>query len=124
VKVVEITVTAGRTFNHPHEQYSNLRPEVTLRATLEAEDDHAVCVKILQADAEDLVEQHKDRLLGMLEDAERNRIAAQRLDMAERQLKQARERVELLERSIAAGQMVLPPTPVDLHADDDELESF
>ena len=34
MKIQTITVTAGRTFNHPHEQYSNLRPEVQMTATL------------------------------------------------------------------------------------------
>ena len=34
MKINTITVTAGRTFNHPHEDYSNLRPSVTMtRAT-------------------------------------------------------------------------------------------
>jgi hypothetical protein len=37
MKINSITVTAGRTFNHPHEQYSNLRPEVTMTATRDRE---------------------------------------------------------------------------------------
>lgn len=34
MRIKTITVTAGRTFNHPYEQYSNLRPEVTMVADL------------------------------------------------------------------------------------------
>lgn len=64
MRVTEITVTAGRTFNHPYESYSNLRPEVTLRATLFDGDDDTACTRELQARAERLVEDHK---AGMLE---------------------------------------------------------
>jgi len=49
MRVTEITVTAGRTFNHPHETYSNLRPEVRLTATLDDTDDASDCAKALQA---------------------------------------------------------------------------
>lgn len=31
MKVIEIIVSAGRTFNHPNESYSNLRPQVSVR---------------------------------------------------------------------------------------------
>ena len=30
-KITEITVSAGRTFNHPHESFSNLKPHVALK---------------------------------------------------------------------------------------------
>lgn len=33
--ITEITVKAGRTFNHPHESYSNLRADVEFRAPAE-----------------------------------------------------------------------------------------
>ena len=33
MKITEIVVSAGRTFNHPYENFSNLRPQVTLKAT-------------------------------------------------------------------------------------------
>lgn len=63
MKVTSITVKAGRTFNHPHEQYSNLKPEVELTATLDDGDDAATCTKALQAQAEGMVEDHKQGLL-------------------------------------------------------------
>lgn len=68
MKITTITVTAGRTFNHPHEQYSNLRPEVTMSATLENGEDPHVAVRDLQQRAEGLVEDHKRSLLNSIEE--------------------------------------------------------
>ena len=68
MKIQEIVVTAGRTFNHPHEQYSNLRPEVTMRATLDEGEDVSAATKELQARAEGLVEDHKNGLLRSIEE--------------------------------------------------------
>ncbi|HVX56956.1 MAG TPA: hypothetical protein VHA37_04440 [Candidatus Saccharimonadales bacterium] len=66
--ITKITVTAGRTFNHPHEQYSNLRPEVTLEATLADGEDPAKAARELQARAEGLVEDHKQGMLRSIEE--------------------------------------------------------
>ena len=68
MKITNITVRAGRTFNHPHEQYSNLKPEVELTATIEDADDAAKCARDLQAQAEGLVEDHKQGLLKSIEE--------------------------------------------------------
>ncbi len=68
MKINTIQVTAGRTFNHPHEKYSNLRPEVVLNATLAEEDDPLECTRRLQAQAEGLVEDHKQGLLRSIEE--------------------------------------------------------
>lgn len=68
MKINTITVTAGRTFNHPHEQYSNLRPEVSMTATLDAGEDATKAAQELQARAEQLVEDHKRGLLGSIEE--------------------------------------------------------
>lgn len=68
MKITNVTVTAGRTFNHPHEEYSNLRPEVTLHATLDDEEDRPSCIERLQNMAEGLVEDHKQKLLRGLEE--------------------------------------------------------
>lgn len=59
MKISEIVVSAGRTFNHPYESYANLKPQVTLKATLDAGEDASSAVRELQAQAEQLVEQHK-----------------------------------------------------------------
>lgn len=53
MKITQITVTAGRTFNHPHEQYSNLRPEVVLHATLDDSDDVSESTRKLQQQLEE-----------------------------------------------------------------------
>lgn len=67
MKIEKITVSAGRTFNHPFESYSNLRPEVHLVASVEDGDDPEKCAKELQAKAESLVEDHKQNMLRSLE---------------------------------------------------------
>lgn len=66
MKITEITVSAGRTFNHPYEDYSNLRPQVTMKATIEEGDDPTEQTKALQAMAEKSVEDHKQALLDSL----------------------------------------------------------
>ena len=63
MKINQIVVRAGRTFNHPHEQYSNLKPEVELTATLTDGEDPVEATKLLQSQAEGLVEDHKQGLL-------------------------------------------------------------
>lgn len=68
MQVTKIVVHAGRTFNHPHESYSNLRPSVTLEATLDPGEDPIAATKQLQAQAEQLVEDHKTNLLESIED--------------------------------------------------------
>jgi len=66
MRVTTIKVSAGRTFNHPYEQYSNLRPEIQLVAELNESDDAEKCVKDLQAQAESIVEDHKQNMLRSL----------------------------------------------------------
>lgn len=68
MKVTEVIVSAGRTFNHPHESYSNLKPQVTMKATLEDGEDPVASAKKLQAQCEELVEDHKRNMLKSLED--------------------------------------------------------
>lgn|SRR3990167_1563773 len=66
MKITEIVVNAGRTFNHPFESYSNLRPAVTITASIDNGDNVDECTKALQARAEKLVEDHKQHLLSSL----------------------------------------------------------
>jgi hypothetical protein len=68
MKINKIVVTAGRTFNHPHEQYSNLRPEVTMEASLDDGENAGEAVKALQSQAEGAVEDHKQGLLKSIEE--------------------------------------------------------
>lgn len=98
MEVVSITVSAGRTFNHPYEQYSNLRPNVTITANLAAGEDPEKAVRELQAMAEKSVEDHKQGLLQSLEDlhdlTERQRemtTLAEQLTRAQRRLDEIRK---------------------------------
>lgn len=111
MKVTEITITSGRTFNHPHEQYSNLRPSVTLKATLDDSDDPDTTVKALQAKAERLVEDHKTLLLESLDRIWEQDQIDQQIDDLERQLTHAQSRLDLLRQK-----RELPPA-ADARAD-------
>lgn len=62
MKVTEITVSAGRVVSHPVENYSNLKPMVSLKAVLDEGDDYEQSIKDLQAKAEGLVEDHANAL--------------------------------------------------------------
>lgn len=96
MKVTEITITSGRTFNHPHETYSNLRPSVTLTASLGEDEDPDAATKALQAKAERLVEDHKTLLLDSLNRIwEQDQIDDQISDL-ERQLTSAQSRLDAL----------------------------
>jgi hypothetical protein len=69
-RVIEIVVSAGRTFNHPYESYSNLKPHVSLKAALDDGEDYVRSVKDLQAQAEMLVEDHKQHMIRSLMEME------------------------------------------------------
>lgn len=86
MQIIEIVVSAGRTFNHPHESYSNLRPEVTLKAVLGADEDPDAAAKQLQAKAERLVEDHKSALLQSLHEIEQMSQAERTIASLESQL--------------------------------------
>ena len=93
MKVTQITVRAGRTFNHPHEQYSNLRPEIELVATLDAAEDVVAVAKQLQIQAEQLAEDQKQNMLKAIE--------------AQYELGEARTRMVGLARQLKAAQTEL-----------------
>lgn len=96
--VREITVSAGRTFNHPYESYSNLKPYVSVVATLEDGEDFVAVTKQLQAQAEELVEDHKNHMLKSLRElndlttkqAEARRLSAT-IESAQRKLNAIRD---------------------------------
>lgn len=97
-KVKEITVSAGRTFNHPYESYSNLKPFVSVTATLDDGEDFVGVTKQLQAQAEELVEDHKNHMLKSLHDLNdlsEKHVKARRLsatiESAQRELNRIRE---------------------------------
>jgi hypothetical protein len=96
MQIVEIVVHAGRTFNHPYEDYSNLRPSVSMKATLGPEDNPEKVIQELQARAEALVEDHKRNMLRSLEELYHLGRAQQELISLENQLKNAQERIQEL----------------------------
>jgi chromosome segregation ATPase len=86
MKITEIVVSAGRTFNHPYENFSNLRPQVTLKATLDEGDDPHAAAKELQGKAEKLVEDHKQNMLQTLRELHHLSMAKQEMYDVERKL--------------------------------------
>jgi len=108
MKITEVTVTAGRTFNHPHETYSNLRPDVTLKACLDADDDPNIAAKALQARAEWLVEDHKQGLLTSIEELYQLSQRQAEVRALQRELQRAQDRLEeIRNQHPEVGQMLL-----------------
>ena len=96
MKVTTIQVTAGRTFNHPHEQFSNLRPEVTMTATLEDGEDAAKATRDLQAKAEQIVEDHKRGLLTSIEELYQLTERQAEMRGLQQELERAQRRLEAI----------------------------
>lgn len=63
MNIERITLTAGRTFNHPHERFANFRFDISLQIQLGPEDDSARVLKQFHAELELSAEQHKKRIL-------------------------------------------------------------
>jgi len=129
MKVVEVTVAAGRTFNHPFEQYSNLRPNVTLKAVLDGDEDYAAAVQTLQAKAEALVEEHKQHMLRSLEELARLERYQQEVQSLEHSIRQSQERLDRLRQdthALTAGPSTETPLevlkPLDIIDDREEPE--
>lgn len=66
MKITHITVSASRTFNHPHERYANFRFEIRQEAEL-SEDDAEEARQALLISTERAAEAHKARILVELE---------------------------------------------------------
>ena len=98
MNIKTITVSAGRTFNHPYESYSNLRPEVTMTAELADGEDARTATKELQAQAEGLVEDHKNNLLKSIEELQKLTQRQQEVAQLHRQLKVAQDRMDEIRR--------------------------
>lgn len=104
--VTEITVSAGRTFNHPYEQFSNLRPNVTVKPTLAEGDDPTKAINELQALAEKSVEDHKQALLHSLEELHYLSEAQRDMTTLAEQITRAQTRLEQIRK--AHPQLALP----------------
>ena len=67
MRIVEVSATAGTTFNHPHEKFRNFKPSITLHAELDEGDDAFHAIFDLQEIAEAHVARHRERILTKLE---------------------------------------------------------
>ena len=108
MKIRTIQVTAGRTFNHPFEDYSNLRPEVTMTAELADNEDANIATRQLQQRAEGLVEDHKQGLLKSIEELHQLTERQKEIVGLERQLSSAQARIDEIRKQNAG---LLPPPP-------------
>lgn len=106
MKVTEITVRAGRTFNHPFEDYSNLRPEVELKATLDSGENSIEATRALQREAETIVEDHKREMLADIR-------ALRRVEMANNELAQLVRQRDMASERIAELAAEHPQLPID-----------
>lgn len=112
-RITKVSVSAGRTFNHPHESYSNLRPQVHFEAEIQEGEDHLEVAKQLQAQAEGLVEDHKRSMLQSIEEL---------YDMGIKQARIAglRSTIERAQRDLDDARKSLPaPTSTERHWSDD-----
>lgn len=116
MKIEKITVSAGRTFNHPYESYSNLRPHVQLVATLDDGDDAQACVKALQAQAEGLVEDHKRSMLESLRNLRAMEAREREMARLESLIKESQGALERYRSNPIQSEM---PLPLGAAVDDD-----
>ncbi len=105
MKITEIIVGAGRTFNHPYQQFANLRPGVTFRAAIEEGEDPEKATKDLQARAESLVEDHKNHLLDSLHKLHLMEQYESKVASLQDQIREAQDELEELR---AQQQKMLP----------------
>ena len=123
-RITKVSVSAGRTFNHPHESYSNLRPQVHFEAEIQEGEDHLEVAKQLQAQAEGLVEDHKRAMLQSIEElydmgVKQARIAGLRstIERPQRDLDEARKSLPAPEN---ANYPLLDPCDDESEDDEDE----
>lgn len=98
MRIEQIKVKAGRVFNHPYESFSNLRPEIELTATLEAGDDPIQATRELQAQAEQLVEDHKQNMLKSIHELETLSVRQKRMRQLSSQLKECQAEMDQIRK--------------------------
>ena len=99
MQIKEICAASGRTFNHPHESFSNLRPYLQLRATIDEGEDPEQATKELQAKVEKLVEDHKNAMLQSLNELYEMSALRQEVTSLEQTILRAQDRLEKLRAS-------------------------
>lgn len=64
MKIEEVIVSSGLTFNNPFESFSNFRPSVTLKASMSPDGENVEsATRKLQEKADNMVREHKKKLL-------------------------------------------------------------
>lgn len=125
MRIDEIKVSAGRTFNHPYEQYSNLRCDVHLNAKLDDGEDAIEATKQLQARAEEICEGHKVTLIKNLHDLERLARQTEEISQLERRIQEAQSKLKDLKVSVGGNHLIASTSnqPVeDMFGGDPEQE--
>lgn len=89
MKITQITAHAARTFNHPHETYSNFKPGISLTAEIGEGEDVDKAMVDLQAKAEKAAEDLKQNILRNIEEL--------------REMSELTREVADLEKSLKAG---------------------
>lgn len=134
-KITKVTVSASTGFNHPHEQYANFKPFVSLEAELAEGDDYYRVVKELQDRAETLVQSHKESILEDIALNQRIKEIRSDLSYALRDQEQNLDRIadigrlqkqlsDLLDQSATQHMMTQSSIIDEVSAGDDELEEF
>lgn len=96
--IAKVTVSASSGFNHPHEQFANFKPSISLEAELEVGDDYYKVVRKLQEQVETLVQSHKQAILDDLERIKAIEEAKTNLEFAQQQQKRHQDNSETVER--------------------------
>ena len=108
MEITEITISAGRTFNHPYETYSNLRPGVTVKATVAPGEDPTKVINELQALAEKTVEDHKQALLHSLEELHYLTEAQRDMTTLAEQITRSQQRLDEIRKHSSSGRRIIP----------------
>lgn len=115
MNITIITVHAARTFNHPHEEYSNLKPGVSLTANLAEGEDAIAATRELQAKAEGLVEDHKEGLLKSINELYQLSTRQAEMRGLQLELERAQRRLDAMRRDNPG--LAALPAPVETNDD-------
>lgn len=94
MKATKITVSAGRTFNHPYESFANFRSHAEVEYELSEGEDPIAATQAAQAQVEGLVEDHKRNLLKSVHELEQMRTAQAEMKGLQKQLQDAQRRLD------------------------------
>lgn len=106
--ITEIEASAGVTFNHPHVQYANFRPEIRLKATIGAREDAQVAAVELQRRADELCEQQKSAILKRCNDEYEEQRRAGAIEHLKSRIKSKRDELKQDEKNLAEAQAEEP----------------